>query len=571
MNKTININLGGLFFHIDEKAFLKLKHYLDAISNSLNDDPQGKEEIINDIEQRISELLSEKIKDEREVINESYIDEVIAVMGQPEDYAYDGEMFNETENIRRISKKMYRDGRDKILGGVSSGLGHYFGIDTAWVRIIWILITLLFGTGILVYIVLWIILPEANTTSEELEMKGEPVNINNIERSIKDEYSKLEERVRNADYTKVKSGLQDFIETLGRILLAFFKVLGMIIGVLILIIAATTLIGLIIGFFSWGSIELLGIGEGIVHVPPFFEFSLIPEWLLTIMMFLAILIPFIFLFIIGLNILSKDKKSLGLTANLSLLGVWIVSLIGLGFAGIEHENRFATKASITENYEYTISNQDTLSIVMHGNDKITNRKSLYRSSRLEKVEDSLGGEKLYSSYVHLDVRRSSTDEIMVKVIKTARSFNYNKAKDKANSINYFYSDDDNTLNLDAYFLTSSDLEHNKPKIDVIVYVPENQYVFLDHTTKSFIHDIKNTKDLYDAKMANHHFIMSTDGFECIDCKTKKRKTHKKDKDKENDSDEDLNLKIDNKGVKISIDNGQKKVDVKIDENGIEIK
>jgi len=565
MNKTININLGGLFFHIDEKAFLKLKHYLDAVSNSLNDDPQGKEEIINDIEQRISELLSEKIKDEREVINETYIDEVIAIMGQPEDYAYDGELFNETNHTKSSSKKMYRDGKDKILGGVSSGLGHYFGIDTAWVRIIWILITLLFGTGILVYIVLWIILPEANSTAEELEMKGEPVNINNIERSIKDEYSKLEERVRNADYTKVKSGLQDLIETLGRILTGFFKVLGMLVGVLILIIAATTLIGLIIGFFSWGSIELLGIGEGFVSVPPFFEFSLIPEWLLTIMLFLAIIIPFVFLFLIGLNILSKDKKSLGLTANLSLLGVWIVSLIGLGLAGIEHENQYATKASVTENYEYTISNQDTLSIFMYGNDKITNRKSLYRSSRLEKVEDSLGAEKLYSSYVHLDIRRSSSDEIMVKIIKTARSFNHKKAKEKANSIEYFYSDDANTLNLDSYFLTPSELEHNKPKIDVIVYVPENQNVFLDHTTKSFIYDIKNTKDLHDSKMANHYYIMGSEGFECTDCKSKKRRNRNDD-----ENEEDATLKIDKKGVKLTIDNGEKKVDVKIDENGIEI-
>jgi len=416
-----------------------------------------------------------------------------------------------------------------------------------------------------VYVVLWIILPEANSTAEELEMKGEPVNIDNIEKSIKDEYSKLEDRVRNADYTKVKSGLQDFIETIGKILLGFFKVLGMIIGALLLFIAATTIISLIVGFFTWGSVELLGYGEEFVNLPPFIEFSIIPYWLLTIMFFLGIMIPFVFLFMIGLNILSKKKKSLGLTANLSLLGVWIVSLIGLGLAGIEHENQFATKASVTENQEYNISNQDTLHIVMHGNDKITNRKSLYRSSRLEKVEDSIGNDKLFSSYVHLDVRRSSTEEIMVKVIKEARSFNRDKAKSKAETIEYSYTEDGNTLNLNAYFLTPTDLEHNKPKIDVIVYIPENQQLFLDHTTKSFIHDIKNTKDIRDHKMSNHHYFMSSDGFECTDCKSnKKAKKHDKDN-------EDATLKIDKNGVKLSIDNGKKQVDVKIDENGIEIK
>ena len=87
MNKTININLGGFFFHIDERAFEKLRRYLDAISKSLSEDPQGKNEIIADIEARISELLTEKITDERQVVNESDIDDIITIMGQPEDYA----------------------------------------------------------------------------------------------------------------------------------------------------------------------------------------------------------------------------------------------------------------------------------------------------------------------------------------------------------------------------------------------------------------------------------------------------------------------------------------------------
>ena len=90
MNKTININLGGFFFHIDENAYQKLKRYLDAISRSLSDDPQGKNEIIADIEARISELLSERITDARQVVNEGDIEEIIAIMGQPEDYS-DGE------------------------------------------------------------------------------------------------------------------------------------------------------------------------------------------------------------------------------------------------------------------------------------------------------------------------------------------------------------------------------------------------------------------------------------------------------------------------------------------------
>ena len=93
MNKTININLGGYFFHIDESAYQKLRTYLDAIARSLSEDPQGKNEIIADIEARISELLSEKIADSRQVVNEQDISDIIKIMGEPEDYTDSEEPF----------------------------------------------------------------------------------------------------------------------------------------------------------------------------------------------------------------------------------------------------------------------------------------------------------------------------------------------------------------------------------------------------------------------------------------------------------------------------------------------
>ena len=153
MNKTININLGGIFFHIDEIAYQKLKLYLDAIRRSLSDDPQGRDEILNDIEHRIGELLSERIKDERQVVNENDIDEITKIMGKPEDYLVDEEIFEDEPKYqsKSPSKKLFRDGDDKFLGGVCSGLGHYFGIDTIWMRIIWLVLAFGFGFGFLVY------------------------------------------------------------------------------------------------------------------------------------------------------------------------------------------------------------------------------------------------------------------------------------------------------------------------------------------------------------------------------------------------------------------------------------
>ena len=160
MNKTININLGGIFFHIDEIAYQKLKRYLDAIRKSLSDDPQGRDEIIKDIESRISELLSDKIVDERQVVSESDIEDVIVVMGQPEDYNVDEELFTEpshSQKRRKASKKLYRDIDDKFLGGVASGTAHYVGIEPIWSRIFWLIMAFGFGFGFLAYPLLWIL------------------------------------------------------------------------------------------------------------------------------------------------------------------------------------------------------------------------------------------------------------------------------------------------------------------------------------------------------------------------------------------------------------------------------
>ena len=158
MNKTININLGGVFFHIDEIAYQKLKGYLDAIRRSLSDDPQGRDEIITDIETRIGELLSDKVKDVRQVINEADIDEVIEVMGKPEDYMVDDEIFSDQGYggyKKGRTKKLYRDGSDKFLGGVSSGIAHYLNVDVIWIRLAWLVAAFGFGFGFIVYPLLY--------------------------------------------------------------------------------------------------------------------------------------------------------------------------------------------------------------------------------------------------------------------------------------------------------------------------------------------------------------------------------------------------------------------------------
>ena len=185
MNKTVNINLANTFFHIDEEAYNKLRRYLEAIKRSFSG-TAGSDEIIADIEARISELFGEKMEHERQVITMKEVDEVINVMGQPEDYMVDEDIFEDaprsksSTTTRSRVKKLYRDTETKYIGGVCSGLEYYLGLDALWIRIIFILFAIFSGFGIVAYILLCILVPEAASTSQKLDMRGEPVNISNI-------------------------------------------------------------------------------------------------------------------------------------------------------------------------------------------------------------------------------------------------------------------------------------------------------------------------------------------------------------------------------------------------------
>lgn len=582
MNKTININLGGIFFHIDELAYQKLKLYLDAIRRSLSDDPQGRDEILTDIENRIGELLSERIKDERQVVNENDIDEITKIMGKPEDYLVDEEIFEDEPKYRprSTSKKLFRDGEDKFLGGVSSGIAHYFGIDSLWIRLAWVVLVVAgFGLGIPIYILLWILLPEANTTAEKLQMKGEAVNISNIEKKIREEFqdvatrlkdgvNDVTEKVKSSKFkrdveSKAKSGMHDLVETLGKIFLAIINVFGKFIGALLIIIAAATLIGLIFGAFSWGSFEILGFGEEYVFYPPFFFDSLLPLWLLVIFTFLAIGIPFILLFMLGLRILSSNVKSFSTTTKLSLLGVWIISLFGLGFAGINLATQKAHDGVFIQTEELPIVENDTLSVKMIGDDNLSDRSELRRRSSSEDVYDG-DIQKLYSTRINVDVKQTDKINAFVKIRKESEGRSRLKANNNAESIEYQFKLNDKNLLLNGYFLSDLKSKFKDQLIDITIYLPVNSIVYLDNSTRTFLDDIDNVQNMYDRDMPKNYFKMTEKGLECLDCDPSLFSERYK---RENGL---FELNIDENGVEIKINDGDNDTEIKIDKDGIKI-
>lgn len=184
MKKTTTVSLSGSIFTLEEDAYSLLNSYLQRLEFHFLKE-EGKQEIISDIESRIAEHLREVIKSQSQVVNVDEIKKIIKIMGEPGEIEGEENMKNSNQNNYRSYRRLYRDTDDKILGGVCAGMGHYWNIEPLLLRVIIILFTI-FGVfpGLIVYIVLWIVVPPAITNTQKLEMRGEPVTADNIGKSF---------------------------------------------------------------------------------------------------------------------------------------------------------------------------------------------------------------------------------------------------------------------------------------------------------------------------------------------------------------------------------------------------
>ncbi len=217
MNKVFNINLGGFPFTIDEDAYEHLSNYLQTIHRHFRQS-EGYEEITADIEARVAELFQEKLGN-RPIVTYNDVKNVIATMGTPEDFGaepVEEETFSTSGSSKTSSgkwklktgKRLFRNPEEEVIGGVCSGIAAYFGIqDPLWVRLAFILLTVTGGFAIPVYVILWAILPKAETASDRLAMRGEPVNVSNIGKIIEEEIEHVSQKVAElGDELKIEFG-----------------------------------------------------------------------------------------------------------------------------------------------------------------------------------------------------------------------------------------------------------------------------------------------------------------------------------------------------------------------------
>jgi phage shock protein PspC (stress-responsive transcriptional regulator) len=194
MKITVSINLGGYSFNIDEDAYAELKRYLRNLELHFAEE-QSASEILSDIETRMAELFRTKLTNYKQVINIEDVNQVISVLGSPEDIS-DNEGPTARDKFSSSGyHRMYRDTDHRVIGGVCAGISAYWSIELWLVRLIFFVLAMM-GVGILIYLILYIVLPEARTTAEKISMKGNPVNIHNIKDSVKQEFETVRKNMK---------------------------------------------------------------------------------------------------------------------------------------------------------------------------------------------------------------------------------------------------------------------------------------------------------------------------------------------------------------------------------------
>lgn len=258
MKKTLTVNLGGTVFHIDEDAYNLLDNYLKNLRLHFRRQ-EGAEEIVDDIENRISELFTEKVNGGSQVISIEYVEEVMSRVGKPEELGdadegttagagATGEPGESSDHAGGgyAHKRLYRDADNKILGGVVSGLAEYMNWDVTLLRLI-VVIILVAGMGIVIpiYIACWIAIPEAVTAAEKLNMRGEEVTVENIGRTVKDGFERMANGVN--DYMQSDKP-RTFLQQLGDALVMIIGFMLKALLVLVALVCSPVLFVLIIVF-----------------------------------------------------------------------------------------------------------------------------------------------------------------------------------------------------------------------------------------------------------------------------------------------------------------------------------
>jgi len=533
MKKTLTANISGTVFHIEEDAYEKLQRYLSSIRGQFTG-TDGRDEIMADIEARISELFQERLDGKRQVVNVEDVAHIIGIMGQPEDYmdsSDDGENNahanagsdpNWTFGGGRKHRRLMRDTEDKWVGGVLSGVGAYFGFDPLILRLIYIAL-LFMGVGVLIYIILWIVVPPADSAADRLEMRGEPVTVDNLKKVFDEGAERVKTgatHVANeaSDLGKrfAGSGAGPRKDQFARTAARGVGVLGKIIGVALII--AGFLIGmmLIAGIVGAGTLtyDSLSGGSGAGYFEMgglFFASSSQAIWFVLASILLA-LIPVIALVLLGLRLVFNTKSPGWFSGTLA--AVWFIALIVTMVLGIRLGNDFKRSEKLRTEVEML---QPTGQI-LHVNSMIDeeddrNWKISFNNGRTGWDADLFrtSADSIHGAWAQMDVKRSPDHNYHLIVERKAQARSLKSSMIRASNITFKVSQVDSILELSPWLNFPKSDKIRAQRIRFIVQVPLGKAIHLGDNTGFMLDDVDNVTNTYDGDMVGQTWTMTLSG------------------------------------------------------------
>jgi len=503
MKKTFSINLGGRLINIDEDAYEVLHKYLEALKQRFGNESE-RNEIVHDIESRFAELVLAAIHGVKDSVGIAEVNAAIAQMGSPEAIA--GEEQTTTTNtgkqqteqkkeeVYSVAKKLFRDGDDKVLGGVISGLAHYFGLgDPTWLRLAaFALAFFSIGSPVLVYVVLWMVIPEAATTAQKLQMRGEPVNINNIEREVRDAVNRV------GEWGKKQTMADKILHLGGRFALGFMRIIS-IIAIIFCLIGLTCTMAGFLGLFTFSSLPDLK-EYGALLTDSHTQLMAIEAGL-----FLLIATPLIAIIFSAFKFLSGNSNGLKAVGVILFL-LFVTGIAITGYNGIWIGNEFSTTA--TKKVRIPLPNVgNTLYVELP--DSVSKSSDEYEYIVYRGLGNfSLNGPDIRTENGYMiempdvEIMVSDNDSFYIEEVINSQGPNKRGAFRNASSVIYSFDQADSTITLAPFLEIPKGAKWRGQDMRLRIAVPEGKQVKFSKNIDVLTAEVKGDDSYDDTYFAN---------------------------------------------------------------------
>ncbi len=507
MKKAVNINLAGIIFHIDEDAYEHLSAYLSALEYHFKSTGEGKE-IMTDIEMRIAELLKERLGKNRQSVNLADVEYIISTMGKPSDLTGNYQTEYNYQQQKWYQKKVYRDIDNSVIGGVCAGLSHFFKIDVVWLRVLFVFLLFFGGSSFFIYFILWILLPAARTPIQKMEMRGEPINLPNIEQQIRsDTYNP--ERPMN----KVRQFFEAAGIFLTQLLKAAFKVITVFIGLILLIIGV-----LMVLFFTLLWINPPGnynLADFSFSLPSIFAFGAISNsWLHFIAFFLVFILPLLAIIYLGVKLvlrLTINDRVFWLTAFM----LWLVGLLLWIIVFFTSFKELKTESYVSNDIQINNQPYKSITIDLIGTEKFekpgkkffeTNKGTTYWINEQHQI---LGRPNFTIEYTNQPFAT-------VSIEKFARGRNTEEATNYAQKVVYAFNQTDSIIRFDPYFEIQNRRDWHFQRVEIAIKLPKNTSICISEKLMDYISDANVEGNLWMSELPGHCWTMTEKGLRRAD-------------------------------------------------------